>query len=135
MEVNCGYIRPGEWQCNCHLTPCYVRLKEDNAELNQLFDLQHRRMGEATEKWHSAGNDRDVYPDLGDLLKWLCDTIDRLTLEKGRKTASHAVLMTGLASIAHFGNDDDRTEVQNLKSRADAAALRVRAEDMVRAKV
>jgi hypothetical protein len=45
-------------------------------EYDQLFDLQWKRMGEATTAWRAAhpGKD-DVQPDLGTLLTWLLDRI------------------------------------------------------------
>lgn len=48
------------------------RLKERNAELEDLFDLQHSRSIEADDLWRQAhpGNDL-VMPNLGELLAWL----------------------------------------------------------------
>ena len=42
-------------------------------ELQDLFDLQYTRMGEATEAWRAeAPEERElIQPDLGDLLTWL----------------------------------------------------------------
>lgn len=51
-------------------------------ELSALFALQHGRMHEATELWRAedpAGR-KLVIPDLGALLAWLLERIDRLTV-------------------------------------------------------
>lgn len=53
----------------------YERIIELEAELREhtrLFELQHKRMSEATMAWRAAhpGNDH-VFPDLGVLLSWL----------------------------------------------------------------
>ncbi len=55
-----------------------AQLEADCAELQQLFDLQYTRMGEATKFWREATGRHDVMPDLGDLLAWLVDEIKRL---------------------------------------------------------
>ncbi len=44
-------------------------LKGENAELNHLFDVQWKRMGEATEWWRKRTGQCDVSPDLGELLR------------------------------------------------------------------
>jgi hypothetical protein len=50
------------------------RIREENVELNALFDLQLTRMSAATSFWQhfNPGNDL-VLPDLGRLLEWLMD--------------------------------------------------------------
>lgn len=40
-------------------------------EYKHLFDLQQKRMTEATKLWQWATGKHDVLPDLGDLLNWL----------------------------------------------------------------
>ena len=57
------------------------RLKEENTELNRLFELQHTRVGEATRLWQEAHGKPDVLPDLGDLVGWLLAEIERLKKE------------------------------------------------------
>lgn len=54
-------------------------LEAKNAELEHLFEMQWRRMGAATAAWRQAhpGNDL-VLPDLGALLAWLLDHIEKL---------------------------------------------------------
>ena len=54
--------------------PELIELAKRTAELDALFDLQWKRMGEATKAWQEAhpGKD-DVWPDLGDLLTWLLE--------------------------------------------------------------
>ena len=60
---------------------------DELTELNQLFDLQHTRMVEATKVWQSAHPEEPgVYPDLGDMLKWFCalltaDKVNRRIIE------------------------------------------------------
>lgn len=51
-----------------------LRLRAENRELQALFDLQHKRMHEATLVWRKAnpGNDM-VLPDLGALLTWMLE--------------------------------------------------------------
>lgn len=47
----------------------------DREDLQELFDLQHRRMGAATELWRAEEPDERalVSPDLGALLEWLME--------------------------------------------------------------
>lgn len=52
-------------------------LSADNAEMNALFELQHTRVGEATELWRNAHNQPDVLPDLGKLVEWLLTFVPR----------------------------------------------------------
>lgn len=54
-------------------------LREENIDLNKLFDLQYTRMGEAVAVWraHNPGNER-VVPDLGNLLTWMLGYIREL---------------------------------------------------------
>ena len=48
-----------------------VALRTELQEFSDLFDLQRKRMTEATSVWQKAtGN--DCNPDLGELLEWLC---------------------------------------------------------------
>lgn len=52
-------------------------LREKNAELESLFDLQWKRMGEATRLWRAAHPGKELTsPDLGALLTWLMAEID-----------------------------------------------------------
>ena len=51
------------------------RLRTDNEEYQSLFDLQHKRMVEASKMWQDETGRHDVYPDLGALLTWLMDRI------------------------------------------------------------
>ena len=58
---------------------------EAGEELQQLFDLQWKRMGEATAAWREAnpGNDL-VCPDLGKLLTWLLARIKAGEMDTAR---------------------------------------------------
>lgn len=54
-------------------------------EYDRRFELQWRRMADATAMWRAATGKHMILPDLGDLLKWLMDEIERLrpkTLEE-----------------------------------------------------
>ncbi len=47
-------------------------LEAENAELNQIFDVQRSRMNQATQMMRDAGAcELDELPDLGRLLEWL----------------------------------------------------------------
>ena len=47
------------------------RLRSENAEMEQLFDMQHERSVEASKLWkRETGTDPLTYPDLGKLLTW-----------------------------------------------------------------
>jgi len=47
-------------------------LKEDLAEKQALFNLQHTRMLEAFALWQEETG-KDCFPDLGELLRWLIE--------------------------------------------------------------
>lgn len=49
-----------------------------------LFDLQWRRMNEATAMWRKATGQHNVSPDLGKLLEWLMEQIAEA--KRGQKT-------------------------------------------------
>lgn len=53
-------------------------LADEVNELRRLFEMQHRRTDEAVKLWRDAHPDRDVFPDLGELLSWLLAERDRL---------------------------------------------------------
>jgi hypothetical protein len=54
-------------------------LKEENAELQALFDMQWKRMRIAENLWCDAHPDRkNVRPDLGALIQWFMDERSRL---------------------------------------------------------
>jgi hypothetical protein len=66
-----------------------IRERDD---LRTLFDVQWTRMGEASERWRAedpAGRAL-MRPDLGALLKWLMDDVDRACAERDQwqRTAS-----------------------------------------------
>ena len=55
------------------------RLKEDNDDLNRLFEMEHKRDIEAVQRWRKQGKDRDLtLPDRGTLLDFMADERDRL---------------------------------------------------------
>ncbi len=49
-----------------------ITLEEEQRDHTRVFELQHKRMSEATIAWREAhpGND-STFPDLGKLLTWL----------------------------------------------------------------
>jgi len=47
------------------------RLKADNQEFQSLFDMQHRRFREASSWWRRDKGEKEIWPDLGELIKWL----------------------------------------------------------------
>lgn len=53
--------------------------RQELHELRALFELQQRRMREATARWRDEDPEARalVLPDLGDLLKWLMDDADK----------------------------------------------------------
>ena len=51
---------------------------DESHGLEKLFEIQHRRSQEADKRWQEATGKHDTIPDLGDLLRWLMDEIDRL---------------------------------------------------------
>lgn len=55
------------------------RLEREVAEHRALFDLQWRRMAEATGRWRAENPEARalIMPDLGYLLRWLMDDADR----------------------------------------------------------
>lgn len=53
---------------------CHLRqAKERGTELDNLFDIQQTRMGEATKLWQEATGETETLPDLGELLDWLME--------------------------------------------------------------
>lgn len=54
-----------------------AQLEAELAEYKSIFDLQQKRMGEATKRWQAATGRYDALPDLGDLLQWLMDQGDK----------------------------------------------------------
>lgn len=58
----------------------YIAGFGDSGELVQLFELQQRRMSEATLLWRRENPGKEnISPDLGDLLQWLMERAE----EKG----------------------------------------------------
>jgi hypothetical protein len=55
------------------------RLQREVAEMRALFDMQWKRMGEATARWRAEDPEARalIMPDLGALLQWLMDDADR----------------------------------------------------------
>lgn len=61
------------------ILPTDPGVAERLAEMQALFDLQWKRMGEATDRWRAEDPEARALtsPDLGDLLKWLMDKADQ----------------------------------------------------------
>lgn len=57
-----------------------AELREENLELNQLFEMQHKRMIEAIKVWRGDDPTKsNRLPDLGALLEWFITERDTLT--------------------------------------------------------
>lgn len=84
-----------------------ARLREENAELNELFDLQHKRTTEAVAAWRAADPDnrKGILPDLGALLEWLLDQA-RLAVVERNEVAEAA------ACAFHTGPDAADDEIR-----------------------
>ena len=61
--------------------------EEEVKELQAVFDLQQTRMGKGTKMWRIATGKNDVLPDLGDLLDWLMDQIEKAEAANAKLTA------------------------------------------------
>ena len=46
-------------------------IRRENKELRLLFEMPHSRVEAATKKWQEATGNKDVLPDLGELIDWL----------------------------------------------------------------
>jgi len=73
------WVDNGGCQLCCY--PCKLEaenkeLKEDIAEKQSLFDLQHTRTLEASAAWQ-AETGKDCFPDLGKLVGWLMEKAGR----------------------------------------------------------
>lgn len=55
-SANCGFIRPGEWQCNCNSAPCKVRPHERTEDRVPPTKpgMGRRAAIEATKRKHEA---------------------------------------------------------------------------------
>jgi len=63
-------------ECDLHDNWYVKQLKEDLAEKQSLFNLQHKRTLEAMAVWQKeTGN--DCWPDLGELVRWLMEKAER----------------------------------------------------------
>jgi hypothetical protein len=59
-------------------------VREENTELNALFDRQHERVMDATRLWREETGQHEVLPDLGDLVKWLMDRYAEVKAENAK---------------------------------------------------
>lgn len=109
------------------------QLRVENIELNELFDLQHKRTTEAVEAWRAADPDnrKGILPDLGALLEWLLDQARRAVDE--RQTAHLAEVMAERDQLRegseiwnqHWDTDD---EVDRLRADLEAAEETIKAQ-------
>lgn len=105
-------------------------LREENAQLNQLFAFQHERAMEATKLWREAhpGNDL-VMPDLGRLLDWLIDRGDRAEAWLGDEEWELIGQTTTALRKTLEGLKTGEDRLINLANRIDAlGAERIRAQ-------
>ncbi len=70
---NGGRIAPAITNLCRELETELAEAKTELAELESLFELQHKRSLEAMKLWQDAHNEPDVWPDLGKLLTWLLE--------------------------------------------------------------
>ena len=73
---------------------------ENCQELNQLFELEHKRITEAEKYWQEKTGRHDTFPDLGSLLKFLMDKI--IELESKPKIAE---VTEQIANKSFLAND------------------------------
>jgi len=82
LQEKCDNLRADEMECRAqikkprdrksYLEARNKQLKEDIAELQSLFDLQHTRTLMAAAMWQ-AETGKDCFPDLGELVRWLME--------------------------------------------------------------
>lgn len=62
-------------------------VREENEELRALFERQHTRVREATQRWREATGKHLTQPDLGTLVQWLLDGRDAVERENAELKA------------------------------------------------
>jgi hypothetical protein len=71
------------------------RCREENAELNAIFELERTRSKQADKMWQKATDNPGTIPDLGVLLEWLMANIAELEeqINKWRASVEDADIM------------------------------------------
>ncbi len=75
-ETDCTHGHSEHEPCVDCLQAHIDGLEERVLEYSTLFELQHKRILQATEHWQKHTGKKQTWPDLGDLLEFLCDRID-----------------------------------------------------------
>ena len=78
-------------------------------EMDQLFNLQHKRTVEADKRFREA-NKVEYFPDLGQLIEWLMDQIDRANAYIANDPRTQMI-------------EDQAIEIENLKTKLDEAKV------------
>jgi hypothetical protein len=68
-----------QWAADQHAE--VVRLRTECGDLQRLFDLQHTRTVKAELLWRKATGQHNVLPDLGVLIDWLLDRVEKAETE------------------------------------------------------
>lgn len=137
----------------------YRSSQADNAEWQEMFDLQHKRTHEADKLWQAAHNKPDTLPDLGELVFWLlkraeeaeaqieksvqswalrCEMMDAVTEERDSLAEKLAVEVNehsiAVKRFLHWKNrgQDAEKERDALAERLKAAEMAVDAEEQLR---
>lgn len=142
-SISAGYPVPNMIKAAVSCAPALLdendRLREENAELAEAFDVQHQRMVEATEAWQAADPDNreGIVPDLGELLCWLLDAATsaqgwfmkahRFEVERdnarARLDALTRSIRAELTTLAQTQSADARRAATRLAAAANKAAL------------
>lgn len=77
--------------------PPLRNVREENADLNRLFEKQHTRVAEAQRRWREATGEHLTRPDLGTLVQWLLDGRDAVEKENAELKAQ--LKMVGEAAL------------------------------------
>ena len=101
-----------------HVFPEIKRLLAEKAELQSLFDLQHKRTLEADRLYQKAHNQpENVFPDLGKLIEWLLSMAGSCySCEHGPKIADTPKICSGCSFAMSNPKDGvNRWEPKNAK--------------------
>ncbi len=83
------------------------RLKAELDEHRALFEVQHKRMGEATQRWQDESAERaGVLPDLGELLTWLMAQADTMRAEVADTTRHNDTIASVISHTIGYGGEN-----------------------------
>lgn len=104
--------------------PELQKLRRELVDYKRLFDMQWRRMGEATERWRAEDpeNRGHIMPDLGDLLAWLMAQIDKaravadpICREAVQRMRTLGEILNDPGEIAHLNRTELYGEIHGLR--------------------